>query len=282
MTDFDHFKNLIINSNINLLLLSLIFIFFMTIIQAIRFSIVLNYYKLRINIFNSWKNIALGILYNQVLPSTIGGDSIRFLNMKELNFDTKDSVKSILIDRVYGLVSLCLICGIGSIFLFSIYHKEFFFKTTQVITFTSVGLFFFYPLMFRKFIYKIFKKIKAFKLLDQIYFSFDSIIFFKVFFLSMAVYVFLSAAGFVILQALNINLDLWPFTWLFLSSLLIATIPISIGGWGFRESIFILSMGIIGIDNETAIAISFIYALQTSIIGIIGGSLWFLRILKRN
>ena len=70
--------------------------------------------------------------------------------------------------------------------------------------------------------------------------------------------------------------------WLFSSSLLISTIPISIGGWGFREGIFIISMKSLGIDSETAIIISLIYASQFSLIGLVGGTLWSSRFVKRN
>ena len=61
-----------------------------------------------------------------------------------------------------------------------------------------------------------------------------------------------------------------------------STIPISLGGWGFREGIFILSMNLIGVKSEIAVAISFIYAFETSIIGLIGGIVWSLKFIQNK
>jgi hypothetical protein len=91
-----------------------------------------------------------------------------------------------------------------------------------------------------------------------------------------------SIVGFLILSALIVNIDFWPFIWFFLSSLLVSTIPISIGGWGFREGIFIISMRLIGIDTETSITLSLVYVFETSMIGLIGAILWSTKFLKKN
>lgn len=282
VTDFNLLSDIILNSNKTLLFTSFLILLLITIFQAYRFSFVSSNFEININLYKSWKNIAIGILYNQVLPSTIGGDSIRFLNLKELKYNTKNSVKSILIDRVYGLLSLCLICFVGSLAIISFSFNSRFLIVTQLISFSSIVFFLFSPFVFKKYFSIFLKKIKIFELFNDLYFSNNNKIISKVLLLSIIIHFLVSTVGFLILSALNVNIDFWPFIWLFLSSLLISTIPISIGGWGFREGIFIISMRLIGIDTETSIAISFIYAFETSIIGLIGGILWTSRFLKKN
>jgi glycosyltransferase 2 family protein len=282
VTDFNLLKDIILNSNKTLLFSSFLILLLITVFQAYRFSFVSSNFEININLYKSWKNIAIGILYNQVLPSTIGGDGIRFLNLKELKYNTKNSLKSIIIDRVYGLLGLCLICLVGSLAIISFNFNSRFLIVTQLISFTSIAFFLFSPFVFKKYSSNFLKKIKVLELLNNLYFFNNNKTISKVLLLSIFIHFLLSIVGFLILGALNISVDLWPFLWLFLSSLLISTIPVSIGGWGFREGIFIISMRLIGIDTETSIAISFIYAFETSIIGLIGGVLWSSRFLKKN
>ena len=282
ITDFNHVTNIVFNSDKTLLFASFFILFLVTILQAYRFCFVSNDFEINISIYKSWKNIAIGILYNQVLPSTIGGDSVRFLNMKELKYNTKNSIKSIIIDRVYGLLSLCIICGISSLVVISFEFNSRFLLFTQLISFCSIISFLFFPYFLKKYFYSFFKKIKILEILDDLYFRNNNKTIFKVLFISLLIHLLVSIVGFLILRSLDINIDHWPFIWLFLSSLLISTIPISIGGWGLREGVFVMSMGLIGINTETSIAISFIYAFETSIIGLIGGILWSSKFLKQN
>lgn len=282
ITDFNLLADIILKSNKTLLFTSFLILLLITIFQAYRFCFVSSNFEININLYKSWKNIAIGILYNQVLPSTIGGDSIRFLNLKELKYNTKNSVKSIIIDRVYGLLSLCLICFAGSLAIISFSFNSRFLIVTQLISFSSIVFFLFSPFVFKKYFSNFLKKIKIFQLLNDLYFSNNNKIISKVLLLSIIIHLLVSTVGFLILSALNVNFDFWPFIWLFLSSLLISTIPVSIGGWGLREGVFIISMRLIGIDAETSIALSFIYAFETSIIGLIGGILWTSRFFKKN
>ena len=283
VTDYNLITNIISNCDKLLLSFSFLILFFITFLQAYRFHLVTSNFEIDISLYKSWKNIALGILYNQVLPSTIGGDGIRFLNMKELNYSSKNSFKSIVIDRIYGLISLCLLCGIGSLALMNFNLNSKFLTITQLISFTSILMFFLIPFFLKKYVNVFFKKNNLIEILNDIYFSFKKKIYIlKVLFLSLLIHLLVSVVGFLILSALKVNINLWPFMWLFSSSLLLSTIPVSIGGWGFREGIFIISMKSLDIDSETAIIISLIYASQFSLIGLVGGTLWSSRFVKRN
>ena len=282
ITNFNHITIIILNSNKTLLFTSFFILFLITILQAYRFCFVSSNFQININIYNSWKNIAIGILYNQVLPSTIGGDSIRFLNMKELKYNTENSIKSIIIDRIYGLLSLCIVCGLGSLAIISFNFNSRFIIVTQIISFLSIIIFLFFPYFFKKYFNSFLKTIKISKLLNELYFINNNKTIFKVLFISFVIHILVSIVGFLILSALIVNIDIWPFIWFFLSSLLVSTIPISIGGWGFREGIFIISMRLIGIDTETSITLSLVYVFETSMIGLIGAILWSTKFLKKN
>jgi uncharacterized protein (TIRG00374 family) len=76
--------------------------------------------------------------------------------------------------------------------------------------------------------------------------------------------------------ALSLGLNLSPidaFT-LVPVALLIAMIPISLGGWGVREAAFILTFSLAGIAPASAFALSVLYGLIGLITALIGGAIW--------
>ena len=58
--------------------------------------------------------------------------------------------------------------------------------------------------------------------------------------------------------------------------LLILTIPISIGGWGVRESVMISGFALVGVTNEAALVLSVLFGLTTLLVSLPGGIVWLL------
>ena len=182
LTDFNLLANIILSSNKTFLFISFFILLIITILQAYRFCFVSSNFKINISFYTSWKNIALGILYNQVLPSTIGGDTIRFLNLKELKYNAKDSMNSIIIERIYGLISLCILCLIGSLTIINYSVNSYFLIAIQLISLTSIAFFLFFPFIFKKYFSNLLKKIKISELLNSLYFFNNSKTISKVFY----------------------------------------------------------------------------------------------------
>ncbi len=57
-------------------------------------------------------------------------------------------------------------------------------------------------------------------------------------------------------------------------ALLVAMVPLSIGGWGVREASFVYFLGFAGVAAPAALAISIVFGLTRIIIGAIGGIVW--------
>ena len=51
-------------------------------------------------------------------------------------------------------------------------------------------------------------------------------------------------------------------------------IPISIAGWGVREGVMVVLLGLIGISSESALALSILYGIILTIVGLMGGIFW--------
>jgi uncharacterized membrane protein YbhN (UPF0104 family) len=60
------------------------------------------------------------------------------------------------------------------------------------------------------------------------------------------------------------------------AALLMAMLPISLGGWGVRELTFVYFLGTAGVSSEAAISLSIVFGLLRLVVGAIGGVTWTL------
>ena len=56
--------------------------------------------------------------------------------------------------------------------------------------------------------------------------------------------------------------------------LLIATVPISIAGWGVRESSMIVAFGYAGLAQSDGLTLSILFGLVSFAVGAVGGVVW--------
>jgi uncharacterized membrane protein YbhN (UPF0104 family) len=59
-------------------------------------------------------------------------------------------------------------------------------------------------------------------------------------------------------------------------AVLVATLPISIAGWGAREVAMVKLFGLIGVPASQAVALSVLFGLSTVLIALPGGLFWLL------
>ena len=58
--------------------------------------------------------------------------------------------------------------------------------------------------------------------------------------------------------------------------ILFMLVPISIAGWGVREGAMVIFLGLVGISSESALAVSLLYGIILTIVGLAGGILWLI------
>lgn len=84
-----------------------------SIIAAARLRLLSSSIANPIPFIDSWKFSLIGLFFNQVLPSTIGGDAVKaWLIGKTRDWNLRASVHCVLIDRAYGLLALFLVIAL--------------------------------------------------------------------------------------------------------------------------------------------------------------------------
>jgi glycosyltransferase 2 family protein len=65
-------------------------------------------------------------------------------------------------------------------------------------------------------------------------------------------------------------------------AMLVATLPITVGGWGVREGSFVAGFGLIGISGTDALTLSVLFGLVTMVVRLLPGGLIWLAIVDRR
>ena len=77
-------------------------------------------------------------------------------------------------------------------------------------------------------------------------------------------------------QSVDAPFQLWHALLLLPPVLLIASVPISIAGWGVRESTFVLAFSYAGLSEADGLVVSVLFGAAFFIAGLAGGLTWLL------
>ncbi|MEO1609569.1 MAG: lysylphosphatidylglycerol synthase domain-containing protein [Pseudomonadota bacterium] len=215
--------------------------------------------------------------FNQSLPSTIGGDAIRVLRGKRSGQSLGGAIVSVFVDRAVGLLALSLMVIYSAVLIAGLPSGE---LTSQVLAIT-VGLAIISAIV-GSLLSSIFPWLAKYSLTKPLYYISDGAgrvlkkpaIAFPTLAYSLIGHSITVFAFYLLARSLDIQLDLAASFVVLPAILLASAIPLSINGWGIRESVSVIIMGHLGILPEPALALSIIFGLSLFFIGLIGGFIW--------
>lgn len=282
--DITKTKSIFFEANLFLFFLAFLIKSFSLIIQAIRWSVITHQLNVDISCTQAWQNIYVGFFFNQALPSSSGGDAIRAWEIRHLGI--KRVFISIILDRLFGLFAL---------FLSSIVCAVILLIREDINDFMSESLYLIIALNLAgatlisnaAILDKTVKKFGLTWLASKLELNLFSetiralvkkkgrILF--LLFSSMFMHFLLGASGYLILLSLGANPPFLYFFPYFLLALTISTIPLSIGGWGVRETAMISLFYYINVSTEITLVFSVLYGVLMICVGLPGGMFWLLK-----
>ena len=192
----------------------------------------------------------LGLFYNLFLPSGIGGDGIKvYLVNKYRQNGVKKNIGAMLVNRISGLVAV----GMITIVLYYISGDEF-----KIGWIGWLGIPFLYLLYY--FVLRFF--LKSFLPIHAGLFGW-----------SMVLQLMQLLSALFILNAFHQYDNISEYLFLFFFSTIATALPITIGGLGAREVVFLLGAKYLHLDNELSIALSFMTYLISALASL-GGIYW--------
>jgi glycosyltransferase 2 family protein len=216
------------------------------------------------------------MLFNQILPTGIGGDASRVLRAVNSGLRYTWAIISVLIDRSIGLwmVAFCVVMG----FLFSgssiIGASSFIVaaSTSSLILAGSIvaaiGGALIRATSVPGWATAIVTLMNSFcKCVTS---SAVAMLFFD-----LVLSTFLTTMSFrLCAQAVAVPIGWWEALMIMQSMTLASVLPVSIGGWGVREGAAVLLFAPLGVGPAQALAISILFGLAMTVLGVIGAVVW--------
>jgi glycosyltransferase 2 family protein len=218
----------------------------------------------------------IGQFFSQVLPSTVGGDAIRIWLLSRGD-GWAIATYSVLIDRVVGVSVLAFLVVACLPWTLSLVHDPIarvalvmigFGILAAALAFLAVGV---QHLRAMERWWLTRQIATASRLAWRLCRSGTGL---QVATLSFAIHLTSVIAGWGSAMAVNASVDFVHILFLFLPVLLIATVPLSIAGWGVRESAMVLAFSYAGLAESDGLTVSILYGAASLAVGAIGGIVW--------
>lgn len=234
------------------------------------------------------RSCMVAMFFNQIMPSTIGGDVVRAYDSSRSGAGRQVALSAILVDRVMGLFALSLF-AVGSLFILR--HDVSKAGMIPLIVIVIAGglactvTMVFSPIpsvlhCVRWFYRKIPGPVGRF--LSKLDLAFESYrgrygIFFRALALSLVLQINVVVLHYLAGRALGLTPHFTQYFYVVPIALFVMLIPISINGIGIREGIFTLLLSSYGVGKPEALAFSFLVYSIFFLHGILGGLVFLTR-----
>lgn len=221
--------------------------------------------------------VLIGVFFNQVLPTTFGGDGFRIWYLSKAEVPTGAAFRSVVLDRILGLFGLMLLALAAGLTLSVNFGESAI--VSGILTLSLAGII---SVMFGPVILSALGAVplpflqKIVRTLHQ-----EILALWKdrprlglMILVSVAGHVltclavWLAARGFDIQFPLGLSIAVVPLV------LLVTALPISIAGWGVREGSMVVGLGLLGVPDSDAALVSVVIGLIGVGLGALGGLTW--------
>jgi uncharacterized protein (TIRG00374 family) len=216
-----------------------------------------------------WDSYFKGMFFNQGLPTSIGGDALRVLDVARRGFRKRDVLVGVAIDRVTGLGALLLLALAATLVGPAVLPPQ---VVRAIQWLSAVGLLGFCGL----FVLGRWSWLERAPQLTVVKTASDrlrrTVSRHRVLLLlsSLLVPLFAMLAFFATGQALGLRYDLLTYMAIVPPALMLTVIPISIAGWGVREGALVGLFSLIGADRTVVLMMSVVYGILLILVSLPG------------
>ncbi len=220
----------------------------------------------------------IATFFNQVLPSTVGGDGVRIWLFARKGAGWASATYSVLIDRITGVFTLALIVIACLPSTFSLIHDSIPRAVLLAIGAGAIAgtlVFVLIGVRFRQWFdrWMLTRHLAAAsRITAALCSSHRSATI--VITCSVAIHLITVVAAWCCVKAVGAPVSFTQILFLMPPVLLIATLPVSIAGWGVRESSFMLAFAYAGLAQSDGLVISILFGAASFIVGMVGGIVW--------
>ncbi len=252
-------------------------------LQAQIFVLALRWQKLVIRcgadlpLAQAFRYSMIATFFNQTLPSSVGGDAMRiWLVGKRANW--RIATYSVLLDRVVGIVALATIVVACLPWTFALIRNPVGRSALLMIGLGCIGA----SLIFVGLAWQRLRVLQRWSLTRHLAAAAAIALallrspraLIPIFGLSFVIHLLTALAAWCAARAVNADLPLLYSVFLVLPVVLIAVVPISIAGWGVRESAMVAAFGYAGLPPSDGLLVSLLFGAGYLVVGALGGLVW--------
>lgn len=253
--------------------------------QAYRWSLITRAIGKTLHFMDAFKNVLIGIFFNQILPSSIGGDAIRIWRTYRLGLGLVPAAHSVMLDRLTALLALILMAGAGMPIIFTLLGDSP--QRWGVPVLVIGGLCAFGALLMFDRVpgrFMTWRPLKAAAALsaDARRVLLRPVCALRSLAISICIHTCVALTVYIIAQSMGLSVSAVDCVVLVPPVMLFSMIPISIAGWGLREGAMLTAFSFVGVGSDEAFALSVLFGLVIMVTGIPGGIIWLLSGSKRD
>lgn len=231
------------------LLIALVCFIASKIISSFRLNIYFQNIHINLSQSSNLKLYWLGMFYNLFLPGGIGGDAYKVILLnKQKNGSIKSLSAAVLLDRISGVIGLIGLASLASCFINS---RDNYFLLFFLGTIACIVVYYFIM-------------ISTLKPVSQF------LCFIQTVFLGIVVQFLQVVSAYFILRSIGIVHYYSEYILIFLLSSIAAILPVSIGGLGVREMVFLWGSTEFLLDKQQSVSVSLLFYMITVIVSFAG------------
>ena len=259
--------------------LATVLIFFQLTLNSERWRRLLRMDQVTLPYRLSYRYYLEAMFFNQALPGAVGGDVMRVYRIRKFCASVGQALTSVLLERITGLIGLCLLIAIGLPMLMQRTGDHSILKGFLIIGLAGMIGIGIVVLIARQSEQGRGGRIRAFIVkLSRVFVRLishprEAV---PILLLALGTHLTIVLTAYISAQALALPFTYWDCLIIVPTSILIATLPISLGGWGVREGAMAAGFALIGGDAGGAVALSIVMGLEILAVGLVGGIVWFM------
>ena len=216
-----------------------------------------------------WRSYFKGMFFNQGLPTSIGGDAVRMLDVAKLGFRKRDALYGVMVDRIIGLGALLSLTLLAYLLSPILLPKQVHRPILMIITLGAAGFFSIFLIKYCTWLNR-FPKLAIISTVAQRLHQALSSRRILLVAASLLIPIFALLGFYATGCALGLHYSLMTYFALVPPALVLTVIPISVAGWGVREGALVGLFSLIGADKTAVLMMSLLYGITLIIVSLPG------------
>ncbi len=273
--DFDHVIKVLSKSHGGFILLAFLAQIASTLIAAYRWRLIMVRLDFKERVSFYVQSYFRGSFFNQVLPGSIGGDAVRAIELVQKGYDKKEVFSGIIADRIIGLVGLLALNLVANNLFYGTF-PDWLHQLLNLITLGGIAGFLLLFIIERfTFLTKLsFSNlfVRLSRRLNRLYA--DRLVLLRHIGITMIVHLFSVLAIYGLALSVEADLSLKILLVAIPPVFLLTIVPISLAGWGVRESGMVGILMLVGASKEEVLVVSVLYGLLLILAAVPGAWFW--------